>query len=203
GIGRLWCPSDYRVAESKVLPDGALLDAGQCVMNYTSYAGNTGTWQLWMTQDPLPQRSMNGLFHVRSAVKLADIPDGTSNTLLLGERAHTLLNDQSALWWHWWTSGNYGDTLFCTLWPMNAFRRTSNVYGDSGDARTSAYISGPSSLHPGGCNFAFADGSVRFIKETIQTWPYDQTTGLPVGVTFDPTGPYRVAPSVRPGVYQA
>jgi prepilin-type processing-associated H-X9-DG protein len=146
---------------------------------------------------------MNGLFHIRSAVTLAAITDGTSNTLLLGERAHSFLSNDSSLWWHWWTSGNYGDTMFCTLWPMNPFRRTSDIYGDSGDARTSAYISGASSLHPGGCNFAFADGSVRFLKDTINTWPYDQTTGLPVGLTFDPDGPYKVAPGTRPGVYQA
>ena len=105
---------------------------------------------------------------------------------------HTLLDDNSRTWWHWWTSGNYGDTLFCTLWPMNPFRRTSDIYGDTGHARTSAYVSGTSSLHPGGCNFAFADGSVRFLKETIQTWPYDQKTGLPRGVTFDPNGPYKL-----------
>jgi prepilin-type processing-associated H-X9-DG protein len=58
-------------------------------------------------------------------------------------------------------------------------------------------------MHPGGCNFAFADGSVRFLKDTIETWRYDQTTGLPVGVTFDPAGPYILAPGTRWGVYQA
>ena len=77
--------------------------------------------------------------------------------------------------------------------------QVSALYGTSGDARTAAYISGASSMHPGGCNFAFADGSVRFLKDTINTWAYDSTTGLPVGVTFDPAGPYKVRPGHEVG----
>jgi prepilin-type N-terminal cleavage/methylation domain-containing protein/prepilin-type processing-associated H-X9-DG protein len=199
----LCCPSDGGVWKSRAVPDGWLDGPGGSTMYYSSYAGNAGTWQLWFQQEAQPQPSMNGLFHVESAVRLAQVQDGASNTLLLGERAHGLLDDESALGWHWWISGNYGDTLFCTLWPMNPFRRDSQIAGASGDARISAYISGCSSMHPGGCNFAFADGSVRFLKDTIETWRYDQTTGLPVGVTFDPAGPYILAPGTRWGVYQA
>jgi prepilin-type processing-associated H-X9-DG protein len=204
GIGTLWCPSDYRVSEPRTIPDGGGgLDPGLNVGRYTSYAGNTGTWMLGYYQDLPPQRNMNGLYHILSSVRLAQITDGTSNTIAFSERAHTLLDDESALWWNWWASGNYGDTLFCTLFPMNPFRKASGLYVNSGDARTDAYISGASSLHPGGCNYAFADGSVRFLKDTINTWPYDQKTGLPIGVTFDPNGPYKLAPGVRFGVYQA
>jgi prepilin-type processing-associated H-X9-DG protein len=104
---------------------------------------------------------------------------------------------------HWWASGSYGDSQFCTLFPMNPQRRTSAIAGNGSDSRKAAYITGASSLHPGGCNFAFVDGSVRFLKDTIETWPYDQASGLPTGLTFDPAGPYQMAPGTRPGVYQS
>src|SRR5262249_45300378 len=124
-------------------------------------------------------------------------------TFAFSERAHSLLDDTSSLWWHWWTSGNYGDRLFCTLYPVNPFRKVNGLYIDSGDARADAYISSASSLHQGGVNVAFLDGSVRFLKETINSWPADQRTGIPLGVTFDPSGPYKLGPWVRFGVYQA
>jgi prepilin-type N-terminal cleavage/methylation domain-containing protein/prepilin-type processing-associated H-X9-DG protein len=203
GIRALWCPSDFNVSDPKILPDGAMQDPGATTMRYTSYAGNAGTWFLWYQQELPPQPSMNGLLHIRSAVGLAQIIDGTSNTIAFSERAHSMLDDTSALWWQWWTSGNYGDTLFCTLFPMNPFRKVNGLNINSSDARADAYVSSASSRHPGGANFAFMDGSVRFLKEEINTWPYDQNTGLPVGVTFDPNGPYKLAPSVRFGVYPA
>jgi prepilin-type processing-associated H-X9-DG protein len=39
----------------------------------------------------------------------------------------------------------------------------------------------PSSLHPGGVNCVFADGSVRFIKDTISSWPMNGQNGAPYG----------------------
>jgi prepilin-type N-terminal cleavage/methylation domain-containing protein/prepilin-type processing-associated H-X9-DG protein len=203
-IGTLWCPSDSNVSPPKTLPPDVLLDPGAVPMKYTSYAGNSGVWQYGWDQDLPPQQNMNELFHSHSAISLAQITDGTSNTIAFGERTRVPLDDQSSLWWHWWTSGNYGDTLFCTLWPMNPFRKASSPIGDdSGNATSAAYISGTSSQHPGGCNFAFVDGSVRFLKDTIDTWRYEPKTGLPFGLTFDPNGPYIVAPGTKWGVYQA
>jgi prepilin-type N-terminal cleavage/methylation domain-containing protein len=153
GLSVLWCPSDYRVSETRDLPSGAMLDPGPARMMYTSYAGNTGTWMLWFQQDFPPQRYMNGLFHIRSAVRLSEVTDGTSQTLAFAERAHSMLDDTTSLWWNWWTSGNYGDTLFCTLYPMNPFRRVDGLAADwyannFGDDRQAPFLISASSMHP-------------------------------------------------------
>jgi prepilin-type N-terminal cleavage/methylation domain-containing protein/prepilin-type processing-associated H-X9-DG protein len=141
--------------------------------------------------------------------RLSGVTDGTSNTIAYGEHAHGLFSptaDSNGITdfydWNWWTSGNLGDTLFTTYFPMNPQRKLTTGYYKAG-----AFIQGDdmvlaaSSFHPGGANFAFLDGSVRFIKDSINTWNINPATGLPQGVTYQ-------APFYKPGpgtvgVYQA
>src|SRR5262249_37697817 len=167
-----------------------------------SYAGNCGTWNLgWIPQS---NGQLNGLFLKEAAVPMASVTDGTSQTMAFGEKAQAILPPADLLDWHWWTSGWVGDTQFLTLYPMNPQRTLANIpipdfHGNAN------YTSAAWGQHPGGCHFAFLDGSVRFLKETIDCWRIDPATGYPPGISIDPAphwgGILHVAPGTRFPVY--
>ena len=199
GISTLWCPSDVGVDQP-----GNVYN----VSRYTSYVGNLGCWPHQpsnVAQVAALEFQLNGLFHHQSAVRLAQITDGTSQTLAFGEHATGLrprfLPSAVVPFFHLWFSGDFRDTNFQTLFPMNPQTRAPTT--------TANAVSAASSFHPGGCNFAFMDGSVRFLKDTIDSWPIDLNTSLPLGVTrggpVPPSNarPFAIPPGFRFGVYQA
>ena len=210
GISTLWCPSDHEVDQVKQFnPGPSFYDPvpdGVFKMAFGSYAGNAGTW-FQATTSPQRLSQMNGVFCPRSATRLASVLDGTSNTLAFGEHAHSLLGPDDALVWHWWDSGNYGDTLFNTMYPLNPQRIAANAHTNDMFDGTTALIESPSSRHSGGANFAFLDGSVRFLHNEIQSWTFDPGTNLPVGVALNPIPPagdglFRLGSKAAMGVFQ-
>ncbi|HLJ98136.1 MAG TPA: DUF1559 domain-containing protein [Gemmataceae bacterium] len=122
-------------------------------------------------------------------IRIADVDDGLSNTILLGESL--VGQNEFQRWgndWGWagYNSVSQGQTIQPINWPID-----TNVYGDTSwsDCNTNCTKHGVDpahciwnwhvtwgfkSNHAGGANFCFGDGSVHFIQQNIdmQTYQY-------------------------------
>ena len=125
----------------------------------------------------------NGTFFRNSRVGINQMTDGSSNTFIVGERSHNL---SYATWtgraiggWLFTTSSFEGGTNKFDPEPEESFCMILGpieLSEDDGMMRTpnypSAHVEDYWSRHPGGVNFLFGDGSVRFIKNTINEHIY-------------------------------
>ena len=126
-----------------------------------SYVGSHGV---------LHTHPSDGIFDRDTSISLADILDGTSNTFLATERRY--MDFGGAVWGgvsrFVEQPGLIDDGPFGVVANFS-FRMNSGQMDVAGTKNSITAPHGASSLHPGGCNFLFCDGSVKFIGENVQS----------------------------------
>ena len=161
----LTCPSDPSPRTST-----AQYQWGGITVALTNYKGVIGTSNMgggWPDSpsgltDGHNTPNCNGLFYRNSRVTritLVAVTDGTSNTLMIGEDVVAHNNHSTAFY----SNGDYCSTHA----PLNFFPNPA----DPGNwPRVMSFRS----RHTGGANFAMADGSVRFVPQSIDRLLYQR-----------------------------
>jgi prepilin-type processing-associated H-X9-DG protein len=159
--------------------------AANASLGYMGTGGTVGTGSNWYVN------TLQGVMGANASLRLDDIKDGASNTVLLGEiRAGLTSFDcrgiwamsgacPSALWCHGYVEDDNGpnctqsladDSVGCSD-VANLFGGTAGLAklqmpcytGNNANVQQTAR-----SMHPGGVNMCFCDGSVHFISDYVE-----------------------------------
>jgi len=115
------------------------------------HQGPNGSWDGWDGGDGMMQRT-----DYRTRRTKHDVTDGLSKTFMLGEQSPDLTR-----WVSWpYTNNTYGT---CAI-PPNVGPEMVENYEPSWWPNSAGFHS----AHPGGLSFAYGDGSVHWIADTIQ-----------------------------------
>ncbi len=142
-------PDQVNLAETPADPHGPPpppSSAPDLIVGRSSYSGVFGSNEI--EDDPM---NGNGLFFGNSRIRLRDITDGQSNTIMIGERR----NDYGRISW----VGAVGDI-------DEPFARIVGS-ADHVPNHRDGHFEDFRSFHRVGANFAFADGSTRLLSDTI------------------------------------
>jgi len=166
------CPSDT----SKGKKSDRAVSSYAASQGPTPHVGNSSCWceNNWNDYTPPPKVWQDEVFFgpfTRDPIctTMADCTDGLSNTIYFGE----VLPLCSAHMGAGWAMTNNGQGFGHTHVPINY--DTCQTSGDYCNQSCNwSTEKGFRSKHPGGAMFAFGDGSVHFLSETIDHWNYQR-----------------------------
>ncbi len=179
------CPSDPGgvINADKLAPTSYLFNVGSGTVNNGSISVSSTTGL-----------GPDGIAYQGSAVRMAEITDGTSNTLAIGESTRGLGANQVAfvsnlkqhvrktsvfnggcvnpdrtnasIWY-----GDRGEMWISGSYPnaaMTFFYSPNSTSPDCINGMSTSARMGPRSYHPGGANVLFCDGHVTFLADTLE-----------------------------------
>jgi prepilin-type processing-associated H-X9-DG protein len=161
-------------------------DARQDLARSVAYWGNSFRPSF---QSPAEIRALIGVLYpaqrVRKPTKIANIQDGTSHTIAIGE-VDELPDANIAVGglekWRTTQGASDGEPAW-PMWPGSHGDKDHNLFNMWDPARSSVNAAdrdAATSNHPGGVNFAYCDGSVRFLNESI-AWDVFAAQGTRAG----------------------
>ena len=134
--------------------------------------------------------STEGILYRQSNTTIADVLDGTSNTMIIGESSGRPSSSGNPF--RAWTQGIGGNTAPSSSTSGSAAYACKSLYagigsvGNYNDGNPENFFSHMrfGSNHEGGCHFLFADGSVHFVSENVDFDTYQAAGGRNDGSTL-------------------
>jgi prepilin-type N-terminal cleavage/methylation domain-containing protein/prepilin-type processing-associated H-X9-DG protein len=97
------------------------------------------------------------MFGENSNCRIADVRDGTSNTIAMSERLYAVQNGKCSAWgYRAWVMTGVDMSSGLNVWAFSGYKTTPGILGSWPNA---------GSDHPGGAHVLMGDGSVQFLSE--------------------------------------
>jgi prepilin-type N-terminal cleavage/methylation domain-containing protein/prepilin-type processing-associated H-X9-DG protein len=127
-----------------------------------------------------------GIFSNRGPIAAAHVRDGLSQTLAIGEMQRLHGPGGAATSLDGWAVGGIS-TLFDTFTlPPNLYLAAGTSLETNPGGFNNGFFESPGSVHPGGANFAMADGSVHFLSDAIDKALFQALGSYAGGETVSP-----------------